>query len=213
METGIAVLPLGNRALFLLAFIRKDSPERLEACIAWWPPNLQLTPHIRYALVSSQLNQSVICLIFSRKNALFTENLIFTWCLCQFILLLFLTLTQHPTSGTTEFPVNTILLWITVSTFRDRLTKREINKMLSLSYSILGFWLEEKSSMVKSPGCYCFYKLCSLWPLLRLKCSKNSILKERIKTSSDILQTIVLILYCLILHYNGLRLYRDELNA
>ena len=58
-------------------------------------------------------------------------------------------------------------------------TDQEWNKMLSLfSYSIIGFRLEEKRAMVKSPGCYCFYKVYILWPLFRLRCSKNSILKK-----------------------------------
>lgn len=188
METGIAVLPLGNRALFPPAFIRKDSPEQLEACIAWWAANLPLTPPIRYPLVSSQVNQSVICLIFRRKNALLTENLIFTWwCLYQlyFIIIFYFNSISHIRNHTISreyHPAMDHCLNL------QGQTDQEWNKMLSLfSYSIIGFRLEEKSGTVRSPGCYCFYKLYILWPLLRLRCSKNSILKKRIKTSSDIL--------------------------
>ena len=59
-------------------------------------------------------------------------------------------------------------------------TDQEWNKMLSLfSYSIIGCQLEEKSATVKSPGCYCFYKLYILWSLLRIRCSKNQIRSDQ----------------------------------
>lgn len=40
--------------------------------------------------------------------------------------------------------------------------------LLFFYYSIIGFWLEEKPAMVKSPGYYCFYKMYILLPLTDL---------------------------------------------
>lgn len=163
--------------------------------MAWWAPNLQLTPHVRYSLVASQLKQSVICLIFRRNNNLLTENFIFMqWCLCQLVFLNFNSISHTRNQRISRDHHSAIDHYLNLQGETDQ----EQNKTLSLFYySIIGFGWEEKPAVLKSPGYYCFYKLYILWPL-RLRFTKKSILKDQLKTSSDMLEASVSILQSLI---------------